>query len=173
MRSPRVGLVLLATTLFLTACGGSSDEPGTSAVQGPPQQQNPPPQNPPPQNPPPQNDAPTIAGNPPSQATVGQPYSFTPQASDPDGDSLTFTIENKPDWADFDSSNGRLSGTPDAGDVGTTSNSVIRVSDGTLTASRNAFSVTVNDVPAPTTGSATLSWNAPTERTDGSPLTNL
>ncbi|HVY66824.1 MAG TPA: fibronectin type III domain-containing protein, partial [Gammaproteobacteria bacterium] len=64
-------------------------------------------------------------------------------------------------------STGLLSGTPAAGDVGTTSNIVITVSDGTTQTSLAAFSVTVVAVA---TGSATLSWTPPTQNTDGSPL---
>jgi hypothetical protein len=47
---------------------------------------------------------------------------------------------------------------------------VIRVSDGTATASLPAFSITVLAVAG---GSATLSWTPPTTNTDGSALTNL
>src|SRR5690606_37248397 len=79
---------------------------------------------------PPPNRAPTISGNPPRTVTQGTAYSFTPTASDPDGDKLTFSIENMPPWADFDESTGRLFGTPGAGDVRTWSNIRISVSDG-------------------------------------------
>jgi hypothetical protein len=63
-----------------------------------------------------------------------------------------------------------LSGTPGAGDVGTTSGIVISVSDGEATTALAAFNVTVQAVA---TGSATLSWLPPTTNTDGTPLTNL
>lgn len=116
------------------------------------------------------NRPPTISGNPPRTVTQGTAYSFVPTASDPDGDSLTFSIENAPDWASFDASTGRLSGTPGAGDVRTWSNIRISVSDGKESASLAAFSITVEAVAS---GSATLTWTAPTQRTDGSPLTNL
>ncbi len=90
------------------------------------------------------NSAPSITGAPPANIDVSETYSFTPNASDPDGDSLTFSVSNKPAWASFDSSNGRLSGAPTLGDVGTDSGIVISVSDGTDTSSLNAFSITVN-----------------------------
>ena len=83
---------------------------------------------------------------------------------------MTFTINNQPSWASFNTSTGRLSGTPGAGDVGTYSNIRISVSDGTDSASLSAFSITVDAVAL---GSATLSWDAPTTNTDGSPLTDL
>ncbi len=116
------------------------------------------------------NSSPTISGTPASSVTEGQPYSFTPTASDADGDTLTFSISGQPPWASFNSSNGRLSGTPTAGDVGTYSNIVILVSDGQASASLAAFSITVEAISL---GSATLSWTAPTQNEDGTPLTDL
>jgi len=116
------------------------------------------------------NRAPTITGTAPSAVMQGAAYSFQPTASDPDGDTLTFTIANAPAWASFDTGTGRLSGTPAAQHVGTTSGIVITANDGTLTASLPAFAVTVQAVA---TGSAMLSWTPPTQNTDGSPLTNL
>jgi len=116
------------------------------------------------------NRAPTISGAPSTAVVPGTQYTFTPTASDPDGDTLTFSIVNRPAWASFNAATGRLEGTPVAGDVGTTTGVVITVSDGTLTASLPAFAVTVQAVA---TGSATLSWTPPTLNTDGSPLTNL
>lgn len=118
----------------------------------------------------PANRAPVISGTPVTQVLAGSSYSFTPAASDLDGNALTFTITNRPAWASFSSTTGRLSGTPTAADVGTTSGVVIRVSDGQATASLAAFNVTVTAVA---TGSATLSWTPPTQNTDGSALTNL
>jgi hypothetical protein len=116
------------------------------------------------------NRAPTISGTPGTSVTQGTAYVFTPTASDPDGDTLTFSITNPPAWATFDPSTGRLQGTPGASDVGTTTGIVIRVTDGDLTTSLPAFNVTVQAVA---TGSATLSWTPPTQNTDGSSLTNL
>jgi hypothetical protein len=119
---------------------------------------------------PPPNSPPSITGTPTSSVTQDQPYSFTPSASDSDGDALTFTIANRPPWATFSSSTGRLNGTPSAANVGTYTNIVITVSDGEATRSLPAFAITVNAI---TTGSATLSWTPPTQNTDGSALTNL
>jgi hypothetical protein len=116
------------------------------------------------------NSAPTISGNPPTTVTQDTAYTFTPTANDADGDTLTFSIQAKPSWASFSASTGQLSGTPGAGDVGTSGNIVISVTDGAATSSLAAFSITVEAVSM---GSATLSWTAPTQRTDGSALTNL
>ena len=119
----------------------------------------------------PPNRPPTISGSPTTAVTVGTGYSFTPTATDPDGDTLTFGIANLPAWASFDTATGRLSGTPAAQHVGTTTGIVITVDDGRQgTASLAAFSVTVQAVAV---GSATLTWMPPTTNTDGSPLNNL
>src|SRR5437870_3823233 len=77
--------------------------------------------------------APKITGTPPTTATVGQAYSFTPTAKDPEGKTLTFSIRNKPSWATFSTSTGKLSGTPTA--AGTTSSIMIIVTDGVSSAS--------------------------------------
>jgi hypothetical protein len=118
----------------------------------------------------PPNSPPVISGTPPTSVTAGAAYAFQPTASDPDGNTLTFSIVNMPAWATFSESTGTLSGTPAQSHVGTHANIVITVSDGSATASLPAFSITVTAV---STGSATLSWNPPTTNTDGSPLTNL
>ena len=76
----------------------------------------------------------------------------------------------RPSWATFSTTTGRLQGTPTASNVGTFNNIVIRVSDGTTTTSLAAFNLAVLAVAS---GSATLSWTPPTTNTNGSPLTNL
>jgi hypothetical protein len=116
------------------------------------------------------NRPPVISGTPPASGTVGQAYSFTPTASDPDGQALTFSITNRPSWATFNTSTGRLSGTPTAANAGSYSAIVISVSDGTASVSLPSFTLTVQQVQ---TGSATISWTPPTTNADGSPLTNL
>ena len=116
------------------------------------------------------NRPPVISGAPATSVTVGQAYSFTPTASDPDGQTLGFAITNKPSWATFNSSTGRLSGTPAAADAGTYSGIVITVSDGTVSASLASFTLTVQQVQL---GSMTVAWTPPTTNTDGTPLTNL
>lgn len=118
----------------------------------------------------PANRAPTLIGSPPVSVVVGGTYVFSPIASDPDGNTLTYSIANQPSWATFSTSTGRLSGTPAAANVGTYSAISITVSDGQASASLGPFSITVNQV---TTGSATLSWTPPTQNTDGTALTNL
>jgi len=118
----------------------------------------------------PVNPPPTISGIPATSANAGTAYTFTPTASDPNGNALTFSIQNAPSWASFNTQSGNLSGTPGSSDAGTYSNIIISVSDGTSSASLSAFSIIVTQVA---NGGATVSWNAPTQNTDGSALTNL
>jgi hypothetical protein len=117
------------------------------------------------------NRPPTIGGTPATSVTSGQAYSFRPTASDPDGQTLTFSVSGKPAWASFNTATGALSGTPTSAQAGTYSNIVVSVSDGQASASLAPFSVQVT--AAPVIGSATLSWAAPTENVDGTPLENL
>ncbi len=118
------------------------------------------------------NSPPSISGSPSRSVTVGNAYAFTPSASDPNGNTLTFSIANKPSWASFSTTTGRLSGTPTSSHVGTYANVTIRVSDGTSTVSLPAFSIAVTAASS-SSGAATLSWTPPTRNTDGSSLTNL
>ena len=116
------------------------------------------------------NSAPQISGTPTTSINANSSYSFTPNASDPDGDSLTFSISGQPLWASFDTSTGELSGTPNDAHVGVYSNIVISVSDGQETVSLASFSISVEAISL---GSATLSWTAPTHNEDGTTLTDL
>ena len=73
--------------------------------------------------------------------TAGQPYSFTPQASDADDDFLEFTIENKPTWAAFSAETGALTGTPADANVGESGDITISVTDGRDTRSVGPFNI--------------------------------
>jgi hypothetical protein len=117
------------------------------------------------------NQPPTISGTPPTSVRTGVAYSFTPTARDPEGRTLTFSIANKPAWAAFSTTTGRLSGTPSSAQTGTFSNIRISVSDGNSTVSLPTFAIVVSTTS--TTGSATLSWTPPTRNTNGTTLTNL
>ena len=118
----------------------------------------------------PANRSPTISGSPLTSINVLTAYSFQPSASDPDGNTLTFSIQNRPAWATFSTSSGRLSGTPALTDIATFSNIIISVSDGTASVSLPAFSLAVLQTA---TGSALVSWTPPTTNSDGSALTDL
>jgi len=89
---------------------------------------------------------------------AGSAFTFTPTAGDPNGGSLTFSIQNPPAWAKFSTTSGQLSGTPSASAVGAYPNISISVSDGTRAAALPAFSITVTAQP---TSAATLSLEYP------------
>jgi Putative Ig domain len=125
----------------------------------------------PPSTPPTTNVAPVISGTPAATVQANAAYSFTPSASDANGDSLGFSITGKPAWATFSTATGALSGTPTTAQVGSYSNIVITVSDGQVSRSLPAFAINVTSSAG--TGTASLSWSAPTQNTDGTTLTNL
>ena len=116
------------------------------------------------------NSPPQISGSVPADVNVGQNYSFTPTASDADNDNLSFTVSGLPNWASFNDTTGRISGTPQSGDVGPYSGISITVSDGQSNATLGPFTITVQ---AMSLGSVTLNWTAPTQNEDGTPLTDL
>ena len=117
-----------------------------------------------------QNTPPVITGTPPVSIVEGTTYRFVPTLFDADGDALTATVSGLPRWATFNSTTGRVRGTPGAGDVGLYENIVITVSDGQDQASLGPFSVLVQAIAS---SSVTLSWTPPTANTDGSQLTDL
>jgi hypothetical protein len=124
----------------------------------------------PPPEPPLLNEPPVLYGQPQTAVVQDAAYGFTPTAVDPDGDRLIFSITNKPEWADFDTTSGTLSGVPGQADLGTTYGVLITVSDGTSEASLPSFDLTVDQVAM---GSVTLAWNPPTENIDGTPVSDL
>jgi hypothetical protein len=125
----------LLCALPLAACNGAHD---TQPDPAPPVSQSPGPTPPPPPDP-----APQIAGIAPTRAVAGQPYSFQPTASDPDGEPLRFSISGKPGWASFDVATGRLWGVPAERDAGTHSQVEIRVNDATHSQALPSFVVDV------------------------------
>ena len=119
-------------------------------------------------------DKPVISGAPSTSVAAGSTFKFQPNAKDPDGKELSFSVKNKPAWATFSISSGLLDGTPTSSQTGTYSNIVISASNGQYTSSLPAFSVVVLKAPATTaTGSAMVGWTAPTENTNGTKLTDL
>ena len=162
----RCGLLLIASAFALVGCGGDEDSPtAATSVEQPATTPTAPST-----STPPQNKAPTITGSSPSAVNAGATYTFAPTAKDADGDTLAFSIQNKPSWATFSTATGKLSGTPSLAAVGTYSNIGISVSDGKATTALSKFSVVVSGM---SDGRVTLSWTPPTENTDGTPLTDL
>jgi hypothetical protein len=167
------GLCALVT-LALSACGASQ-----GAADAPPATQVTTPSPPPTSSGSPVADAPntdvpnthpTISGRSSTSINVGSVYKFTPTVTNPNGDTLTFSIQNKPTWATFNTASGAPGGTPAAADAGTYANIIISVTDGEVSASLPAFTLTVQQI---SNGAVTLDWTPPTQNTDGTVLTNL
>ena len=144
----------LLATAFLGGCLSDGEEEAAFNEPG----------NPPPNTPPP-NTPPQISGTAPNTVDVGETYNFTPSVSDADGDTLTFSISNKPSWTNFNTSSGRLTGTPTLADVGTHGDIVISVSDGAATASLGAFSISVS--ASATNSAPTISGTPASSVTEG------
>ncbi|MEM9385222.1 MAG: putative Ig domain-containing protein [Pseudomonadota bacterium] len=109
------------------------------------------------------NQPPTISGAIPAAVQEDEAFQFVPNASDPDGDALTFTGTNLPGWIAIDGNTGVLSGMPTNDDVGVFSELGITASDGEDTASIGPFDlevVNVNDAP-------TISGAPPTALNEG------
>lgn len=153
---------LVWTSVCLVACSGG----GGSGAAGPSPSTS---TSPPAGSSAPANSAPVITLQPTAEVLVGRELKLRPSVSDADGQSLSFSIENKPSWLSFSAPTGEISGIPAEADVGTYAGIRITVSDGQAAASVTC-SITVL---AATSARATVSWAAPTQRTDGTPLTNL
>lgn len=97
------------------------------------------------------NDPPVLSGSPATSVAEDESYTFEPTMEDPDfGDTHTFSVKNRPDWASFDGTTGTLSGTPTNADVGTYGGIEISVEDaGGLGDTLPAFSITVENVNDP------------------------
>jgi len=91
--------------------------------------------------------APVLSGSPATSIVAAHYYAFQPGATDSAGKKVTFAIANKPSWAVFDTTTGRLAGTPLPSNVGTFSNIVISGSDGAASAQLAPFALTVLPLP--------------------------
>ncbi len=121
-----------------------------------------------------ENNNPIISGTPNTVAVSGVTYTFTPTAFDEDGDNLFFSITGLPEWARFNSSTGTVTGTPLNSDVGTSVEIVITVSDGIASTSLPSFTIMVSaNSSGADTGSVGITWNKPTENSDGSIIMDL
>jgi len=116
------------------------------------------------------NRAPSISGDATAVARVGTPFQFQPVAMDADGDPLTFTADNLPPWATFDSTTGRITGTASADDVGDYEAITITASDATHHTVMAPFEITVLGASS---GIASLAWEKPPSKVDGTPLDDL
>jgi hypothetical protein len=160
---------LMVVALWLAGCSGAavtSNSPAGSAASA---------------STPPGTSSPTgetlaISGTPADSVTAGAAYSFQPTISGSTS-TVTFSITGMPAWATFSETTGAISGTPAAGDVGTTGPITIMAMEGGVSASLAPFTIEVKAAvassPPAGTGTATLAWVAPTHNTDGSVITGL
>jgi len=89
------------------------------------------------------NSTPEIIGNPDLTVIEEQSYLFNPVGTDADGDTLIYSIQNKPSWASFNSTTGRLSGLPNTSNTGLYPNIVITVTDGKAVTALPPFEIIV------------------------------
>ena len=87
------------------------------------------------------NTAPSIFGIPNKTVHIYDNYQFLPQASDSNNDTLTFSINNKPSWAEFNTTTGLLHG--EAIKEGNYSNITIFVTDGNKSSALPSFTIKV------------------------------
>jgi len=88
------------------------------------------------------NALPLVNGVPTARVVAGVAYRYQLDVSDAEGDALTYTANNFPDWLNL-SVDGELSGTPTAADVGSHSGMTITISDGHGSVTSEAFAVEV------------------------------
>jgi hypothetical protein len=158
---------LLVVGLFLAGCwdssgtdsanaGGSNTAPATAATAAPSSPRA----------------SITMEGIPSATATVGERYSFQPTVVS-SGAGISFTVTGLPSWLALNTSTGALDGTPAASDQGTTGHIIITASTAGASATTTPFTIRVQPAATSTTVSVKLSWAAPTENTDGTPVTEL
>ncbi len=146
-----IGCACVVLSLLIAGCGSSGSSESAAVVNGS------------------GGGSLVISGAPQSAVTADIAYSFIPAADDPEGDSLVFSIVNRPSWASFDTGTGALAGVPGQNDVGVYADIVISVSDGSDSAALSGFDI---EVLGTATGAATLSWVAPTQNADNTTLTD-
>lgn len=88
-------------------------------------------------------DAPVISGTPFKAAVPGVAFSFTPTATDSDGDTVSFSIANKPVNAEFDSETGEFTFVPGFDEVGLFEGITITATDGQFSDQLAPFSIRV------------------------------
>ncbi len=90
------------------------------------------------------NNPPVFISEPATEVDQGSLYSYLITATDPDNDTLIFTVPVKPDWLTFDSVSNTLSGVPVQEDIGIY-DITVRITDGVIETIQG-FQLTVIDV---------------------------
>ena len=97
---------------------------------------------------PPTNQSPTITSTPITTATVAAAYAYNVNATDPDGDTLTYSLTTNPTGMTIDSTTGVINWTPTSTQIGD-HDLTVEVSDGELLDTQS-FIITVTITPTPT-----------------------
>lgn len=98
----------------------------------------------------------TISGNPTLSIMADESYSFIPSVNE-EG-TFIFTIINQPDWADFNTDTGELSGTPSNFDVGITEDiSITVINEDNDTSALASFSLSVEPTTDNSSAEPTIS----------------
>lgn len=87
----------------------------------------------------------SISGTPAASVVAGTAYSFKPGYTS--SRTVSFSISNKPVWANFSIANGALSGTPSTAQAGAYPGIGISVTDGVSIAALPVFTITVTAPP--------------------------
>jgi len=112
----------------------------------------------------------TISVDSSAPARAGARYELQPKVTDSDKDRLTFSADNLPPWARIDPASGKISGTPQTTDVGEHEAIVIKIADAGHYAASLPFSIRVIGTGQ---GVATVQWQRPLSKVDGSILDDL
>ena len=91
-------------------------------------------------------------------------YSFTPTFTDADGDIPTYSIQNKPSWATFNTATWELTGTPDYNSAWSYNNVIITATSNWSAVNLSSFNITVNDIDLPNISSIVFSGITPNKK---------
>jgi hypothetical protein len=101
------------------------------------------------------NGAPQISSSPVTTATVGAAYAYAVMATDPNGDTLSYSLTQAPGGMSINAGSGQIAWTPGSSQAGTQAVSV-RVADPGGLGATQSFSITVAAAPPPPAGSMTM-----------------
>lgn len=117
--------------LILNGCGGEDGGPNSDNGSNQPK-----------------NPEIVLSGSPETSVLQNQYYLFSPTVNVVSS-KITYSITNKPAWAEFDSNTGTLRGAPGNRDIGITVDIVVSASNGFSSSSLPPFNLTVIDVNDP------------------------
>ena len=107
----------------------------------------------PPTPPTPTNNAPVISSSPVTSVDENTAYSYDVSATDADGNILTYSLTQKPNWLSINSNTGLITGTAPSVSSNSDFSITVRVSDGTAYAEQS-YTLTIHDTSIPPTNNA-------------------